>query len=79
MPALHPFAGGFDGVNHGEHFRIADPDMAYLVPAKTMAMTVVDLLAGGAALARRALEALRPPMTRARYLHYLRTGQAQGA
>ena len=78
MPALHPFAGGFDGVNHGERFRIADPEMAYLVPAKAMAMTVVDLLADGAAVARRVLETFQPRMTRAQYLHYLRTGEVQG-
>ncbi len=72
MPALHPFAGGYRGTNHSRDFRVADEEMAYVLPAKMMALTVVDLLYGDAAAARRAVESYTPRMTKADYLAYLR-------
>ena len=45
MPCIHPLVGGFSGALHSREFRTADPEIAYLLPAKLMAMTVVDLLA----------------------------------
>jgi amidohydrolase len=74
MPALHPFAGGYRGTNHSRDFLVADEEMAYVVPAKLMAMTVVDLLHGDAGPAHRALEAHIPRLTKAAYLAYLRGG-----
>jgi hypothetical protein len=74
MPALHPFAGGYRGTNHSRDFLVADEEMAYVLPAKLMALTVVDLLHGDAGPARRALEAYTPRLTRAAYLAYLRGG-----
>jgi amidohydrolase len=71
MPALHPFAGGYRGTNHGRDFLVADEEMAYVLPAKMMALTVVDLLYGDAAGARQALAAHTPRLTKAEYLAYL--------
>lgn len=34
-------------------FKIVDPEMVYIIPAKAMAMTVVDLLFDGARDARK--------------------------
>ncbi|MEW6399536.1 MAG: amidohydrolase [Bacillota bacterium] len=51
MPAIHPSIGGVAGRAHARDFRVVDPEMAYVVPAQAMAMTVVDLLAGEAAVA----------------------------
>src|SRR5262249_56486678 len=61
MPAIHPYAGGATGTGHGADYRIADPEAAILAPAKAMAMTVLDLLAGGAAPG--ILDAFRPRFT----------------
>ena len=72
MPALHPFAGGYRGTNHSRDFLVADEEMAYVLPAKMMAMTVVDLLYGDAAEARRALQTYTPRLKKAEYLGYLR-------
>lgn len=72
MPALHPFAGGYRGTNHSRDFLVADEEMAYVLPAKMMALTVVDLLYGDAAGARRAVESYTPRLTKADYLAYLR-------
>jgi metal-dependent amidase/aminoacylase/carboxypeptidase family protein len=72
LPVIHPYAGGASGEGHGADYRIADPERAIVNPAKAMALTVVDLLADGAAEARRVLAAARPPLTRAGYLQFVR-------
>jgi len=45
MPAIHPYAVGSRGQGHGNDWQIADPYIAYVLPAKLMALTAVDLLA----------------------------------
>jgi hypothetical protein len=72
MPALHPFAGGYRGTNHSRDFLVADEEMAYVLPAAMMAMTVVDLLHDDAGEARRALGTYTPRLKKAEYLAYLR-------
>ena len=49
MPTIHPYAGGAVGTGHGDDYLIQDWDNAVLNAAKAMALTVVDLLADGAA------------------------------
>jgi amidohydrolase len=72
MPALHPFAAGAEGVGHGNDYRIADPTLAILNPAKAMAMTVLDLLCGGASAATRILAETTPRFTKDEYLAFQR-------
>jgi amidohydrolase len=45
VPGIHPWVGGFEGNVHSREFRVADEEMAYVIPAKLTAATVVDLLA----------------------------------
>ncbi len=73
MPMLHPSHGGCAGTNHAADFAIADPDLAYVTPAKAMAWTIVDLLADNAARARRILGSYKPPLTRDQYLATMRS------
>ena len=68
MPALHPHIGGTEGAGHSEDFRITDEELAYIVPAKAMALTVVDLLWDGAALAKQIVAGYKPVYTRESYL-----------
>lgn len=49
MPVIQPTVSGFSGALHSRDFAVADPQLAYVAPAKLMAMTAIDLLAGGAA------------------------------
>ena len=82
MPALHPYAGGARGQGHGSDYEIVDYETAAVIPAKCMAMTVIDLLADGADGARSVLAEHRPAMTRDAYLNLLRelaTEQTFGA
>jgi amidohydrolase len=72
MPVLHPFCGGYEGRNHHESFRIVDETMAYVIPAKALAMTVVDLLGDGAVAGRMIVETHSPALTRPAYLAHLR-------
>lgn len=68
MPAIMPSAGGATGVSHGNDYLIQDYQLAVLNPAKAMAMTVIDLLADGAAMAREVLSKSKPRMTKQQYL-----------
>jgi len=68
MPVLHPYMGGARGTGHAADYAIVDRDLAYLGPARALALMVVDLLWDGAAGAREVLARARPAMTRQRYL-----------
>ena len=48
LPVIQPTISGFTGAAHSREFAVSDPEMAYIVPAKLMAMTAIDLLADGA-------------------------------
>ena len=72
MPTLHPYMGGAVGSGHGTDYAIADPRMAYVEPAKQLALMAVDLLWDDAGAARDILEAWRPRMTKEEYLTFQR-------
>ena len=48
IPVIQPITGGFTGAAHSEDFAVSDEEWAYIVPAKLMALTVIELLANGA-------------------------------
>ncbi|HKZ04976.1 MAG TPA: amidohydrolase [Methylomirabilota bacterium] len=72
MPTLHPYMGGASGSGHGADYVISDPRLAYVEPAKQLAMMVVDMLGDGAAGAREVLRDWTPRMTREGYLVFQR-------
>ena len=47
LPCIQPTVGGFEGELHSKEFKVTDPYIAYVLPAKIMALTVVRLLANG--------------------------------
>lgn len=71
MPSLHPFIGGISGNLHTRDFTVVDPDIAYVLPAKIMAMTLIDLLCDGAEKAQAIIDAHEPVMTKESYLAFL--------
>jgi amidohydrolase len=73
MPMAEVKSGGFQGDLHTAAFAACDEEQAYLVPAKAMAMTAVDLLADGAKVATEILAGFTPKMSRAEYLSFLRS------
>ena len=70
MPFIHIATGGYDVDAHSQNFTVCDPEMAYVMPAKAMAMTVIDLLWDGAAQARAIRDAAAPKFTRESYLQF---------
>ncbi|PYN73989.1 MAG: amidohydrolase [Candidatus Rokuibacteriota bacterium] len=72
IPVLHPYMGGARGSGHGADYAIADPHLAYVMPARAMAAMVIDLLWDGAAGAREVVGSARPGMTRAAYVEFQR-------
>jgi amidohydrolase len=72
MPTLHPYMGGASGSGHGADFAIADPKLAYIEPAKQLALMAVDLLWGDAEAARGILKGWKPRMTKEEYLAFQR-------
>ena len=73
MPVLHPYMGGASGTGHAADYRITDPGLAYVAPAKALAAMVVDLLWDDAAGAREVLARSKPRMTRESYLNFQRS------
>ncbi|KEH90137.1 amidohydrolase [Clostridium novyi] len=60
IPSIHPFIGGVSGNLHTKDFKVEDYDAALILPAKLMAMTVVDLLFDNAKEGERVIEAFEP-------------------
>lgn len=67
MPAIHPTCAGAQGAAHSERFSIENPVDAYILPAKLMALTVVDLLWDDAARARSILKSFKPAFSKEQY------------
>ncbi|MHB9033435.1 MAG: amidohydrolase [Anaerolineae bacterium] len=73
IPAIEAVSIGAAGAGHSAEFHIQNPEVAYIVPAKIAAMTIIDLLANEAALARSVISAYQPAMTLTRYLDFMRS------
>ncbi|MGL5123643.1 MAG: amidohydrolase [Fusobacteriaceae bacterium] len=71
MPSIHPMIGGISGNLHTREFKMEDEELAYIVPAKTMALTIVDLLFEDATLAKEILSNFTPKMTKKEYLDFM--------
>ena len=73
MPVTHPYVVAASGRSHGDDYLVQDYDLGVAASGKAMAMTVVDLLADGAAKATQVLGGFRPPLTRSGYLELMRS------
>ncbi|MDU4961030.1 MAG: amidohydrolase [Sporomusaceae bacterium] len=71
MPAIHPYVGGVDGALHTRQFKVINYQAAAILPAKLLAMTVIDLLAEQAQQARRVLAGFTPKLTKQQYIALL--------
>ena len=71
IPGIHPFSGGFQGSLHGSEFQVIDEEMAYIIPAKLYAMTVIDLLTDDAQTAKKIVQDFTPKLTKGEYLNLL--------
>lgn len=77
MPGIHPNIGGVMGALHTREYRVTDWNLAYIVPAKVFAMTLIDLLYDGGKKAREVIEAFEPTMSKEEYLAYLKENSSK--
>ncbi|MBU5438704.1 amidohydrolase [Tissierella sp. MSJ-40] len=71
MPTLHPMIGGIKGSLHSKDYEIIDEELAYIIPAKAMALTVVDLLVNQGEKIKEIKEKYPPKMTKEEYLQFM--------
>jgi amidohydrolase len=71
MPVLHPFFSGVRGDLHTRDFKVEDPDLAYILPAKALAFTLVDLLYDQGQIASNIKEGFTPLLAKKEYLELL--------
>lgn len=71
MPVIHPFVGGVRGALHARTFKVEDYYTAAVIPAKLMAMTVIDLLCDGANKGKQILADFKPLYTKEEYIKTL--------
>ena len=71
MPTIHPMVGGIQGNLHTREYKITDEELAYIIPAKAMALTIIDLLYDDAKKAKSILEGFTPKMTKEEYLKFM--------
>jgi amidohydrolase len=72
IPACHPYTAGAVGPGHSKEYVITDYESAVIVPAKIMAMVVIDLLADGAKRAKEIKSSHRPAMSKQAYVKFQR-------
>jgi len=68
MPGIQPSVAGAGGVFHTKTFTMIDQYLAYIVQAKLLACTAVDLLVNGASTATAIKQSFKPTYTKAEYL-----------
>ena len=71
FPGIHPFVGGFAGDLHSKDFQYVDEEMAFLISAKILAATVIDLLGQEAREARSMISKFTPKLSKTEYLQLL--------
>ncbi len=72
MPTTSIGMGGCDGPGHSRDFKITDPVRQYIVPAKALAMTVVDLLYDDAKAATKVIKGFKPTIKRDEYTEFMK-------
>lgn len=71
IPVAHPYIGGTIGQLHSINFRAKDYYAACVLPAKLMALTVIDLLASGAEKGQMIIKEYKPQLTKEQYLQIM--------
>ena len=72
IPVVNFTFKGFEGKLHGADFRITDPEKAYILPAKLLALTVYNLLKNGGREAERIKNSYVPVFDKDEYIQYVR-------
>lgn len=71
MPCVHPWIGGVSGSLHTKDYQMSDEELAHIIPAKAMAMTLIDLLVDEAKVAKEIIDNFKPSFTKESYLEFM--------
>lgn len=72
LPVLNFTFRGFEGKLHGADFRITDPDTAYILTAKMLALSIYKLLKNNGGRAKKIIKEFEPVFTKEEYTAYIR-------
>ena len=71
-PTTNLVMGGVSGSHHHSSFAVEDKLNLYVLPAKAMAITVIDLLIDGAVKAMEVLDQFKPVISRREYTEFMK-------
>ena len=71
MPCLHVWSNGVTGGLHTEEYHMEDEEKAYILPAKMLALSLIDLLYDDAKQAKDIIGKFDPFFTKEQYLNFL--------
>ena len=71
MPTSRIGMGGVEGKGHSRNYEIVDKELEYIIPAKVLALTCVDLLFDEATEAKRIMGEFNPRIRRDKYTEYM--------
>jgi amidohydrolase len=72
MPCMHIWSGKVAGGLHTKDYQVLDKYESYIVPAKMLALSVVDLLYDGAKSAEEIIEGFAPKYSKEDYLEFMK-------
>lgn len=72
VPVVNFTFKGFEGKLHGADFKITDPEKAYILPAKLLALTVYKLLKNGGQEAKKITKSYTPVFNKESYIQYVK-------
>ena len=72
VPVVNFTFKGFEGKLHGADFKITDPEKAYILPAKLLALTVDKLLKNGGQEAKKITKSYTPVFNKESYIQYVK-------
>lgn len=72
VPVVNFTFKGFEGKLHGADFKITDPEKAYILPAKLLALTVYKLLKIGGQEAKKIAKSYTPVFNKESYIQYVK-------
>lgn len=71
LPCMHVWMAGVSGGLHTKDYKIADVEKAYILPAKMLALSIIDLLYEDAKEARKVIEEFKPHYTKEEYFAFM--------
>jgi amidohydrolase len=72
VPVVNFTFKGFEGKLHGADLKITDPEKAYILPAKLLALTVYKLLKNGGQEAKKIAKSYTPVFNKESYIQYVK-------